>query len=273
MGGGGGDGVTTGDSEGIGGGILSTKGTLVITNCTIANNQAVGGDGATISAADPFAGSGFGGGIGNNDSGFVGGSQGVTTTPTDIGSLIITNSTISGNIVRGGNTTAGPGGNAVGGGISNSPLGNMTMTNCAVVGNQALGGTGSVASVPGNGLGSAGSGTVYGGFAFGGGVDTSNQGSSATIIDCSITGNSAVGGAGSNGNVGGNGYGGGLGVGWGTFLGFTTDGSTLTLVDSYVGNNLAQGGAGGAGANGGNGEGGGLFIGPTASRDGHRLPN
>ena len=248
VGGGGGDGVTTGDSEAVGGGIESVKGTLTIANSTIANNEAVGGSGATISATDPFAGSGFGGGISNNDSGFVAGTGSVNGPPTDIGSLFITNSTISGNICRGGNTNAGPGGNALGGGMSNSPLGNLTMTDCNVVGNQALGGTGSVASVPGNGntMGFAGSGTVFGGFAFGGGVDTSNSGSSATFIDCSITGNSAVGGAGSKAIVGGNGYGGGLGVGWGTLSGYVTDGSSVTLINSVVEGNVASGGQGGA---------------------------
>jgi hypothetical protein len=103
------------------------------------------------------------------------------------------------------------------------------------------------------------------GFAFGGGIDISNNGSTATILDSTISGNQAIGGAGGTGDVGGNGYGGGIGVEWTPFLGFSPGGSSLVLIDSEVSHNLAAGGQGGAGADGGNGLGGGLFLSASGS--------
>ena len=237
------DGVSTADSQGDGGGIYNYGSSMRIVNSSVTNNQASAGNSALISAADPFAGGAFGGGIVNNF--------------TSV--LIITNSTIAGNLSGGGATDAGPGGIGVGGGISNSPDASMTMTNCVVLNNSAVGGQG------GPGTNTHLGPNQQAGFGFGGGVDTSNNGSTATIISSLIFGNKAIGGAGGAGNNGGNGLGGGLGVGWSTLIGAASDNSQLTLIDSVVFGNIAQGGAGGAGANGGNGEGGGLFIGPTAS--------
>jgi hypothetical protein len=241
VGGGGGDGVTTGDSEGVAGAIMNGFSTLNVSDCVIAGNQAIGGNNTILSAADPLAGSGFGGGVENNFS----------------GTLIISDSLIAGNLAVGGATSSGPGGDAVGGGISNSPQATMKMTNCIVAANIAVAGHGG----PGvNAL----LGSVPGGFAFGGGIDTSNSGSSATIIGSLIAGNQAVGGTGGAGNNGGNGFGGGLSVGFGSLIGFT-DGSQLTLIDTVVAGNLAEGGIGGAGANGGDGLGGGLYVGAGCS--------
>jgi hypothetical protein len=240
QGGDGGDGVTTGDSQGIGGGIVNT-GTLEIIDCTITNNQAIAGKNASINSGDVFTGAAFGGGIENN-SGSV---------------LSISHSLISHNLAQGGATTAGPGGYAVGGGISNSPSATMYMNSCTVTKNSAIGGQGG----PGT---NASLGTIQVGFAFGGGIDISSHGSSATIINSQITGNQAIGGAGGSGNAGSLGYGGGIGVGWGAFLNLT-DGSHLTLIDSVVTSNLAAGGVGGAGANGGDGLGGGLFVSSSGS--------
>jgi hypothetical protein len=240
VGGGGGDGVTTGDSDGVGGGLNNILGTLNIMGCTITGNAAIGGDNTIISDADPSAGGAFGGGIENNAGGV----------------LNIRDSLIAGNIAQGGATAAGPGADACGGGIENSaafaPGGTVTVTNCIIAGNSAIAGHG-------------GPGTnsqlvhAQAGFAIGGGLDTSKFGSSATITGSWITGNQAVGGAGGAGNNGGNGLGGGLGIGWGSLVGLT-EGSQLTVINSDVTNNLASGGAGGKRANGGNGLGGGLFV-------------
>ena len=247
VGGGGGDGVTTGDSEGVGGGIINILSTLNIDHCAITNNVAQGGDNAIISASDPFAGGGFGGGIENNEG----------------GTLNISNSLIAGNIARGGATAAGPGAIAVGGGISNSAaapiLASMFMTNCVVTGNSAIGGQG------GPGVNPLLAPGQQAGFGFGGGIDISHNGGSGTILGSLISGNSAVGGTGGTGNNGGDGLGAGIGVGWGDLVGQSPDGSQLTLTNSVVFGNVALGGTGGAGANGGNGLGGGLFIAPTAS--------
>jgi autotransporter family porin len=241
MGGGGGDGITTGDSEAVGGGIQTAFGTLNVTGCTITNNQAIGGNNVLLSDSDPFAGGAFGGGIQNNFASV----------------LNISNSVIAGNIAQGGamTTNPGPGGDGIGGGISNSPGAAMVMSNCIVSANSAVGGHG------GAGANTSLSG-AQGGFGFGGGVDTS-RGSSASISGSWITGNSAIGSAGGAGNNGGNGYGGGLGVGFGTLMGSSPDGSQLTVSNTIIAGNLALGGTGGTGANGGNGYGGGLAI--TAS--------
>ncbi len=238
VGGGGGDGITTGDSEADGGGIQAAAGTLNISGCTITNNQAIGGNNTILSDGWTIAGCAVGGGIENN-----------------FGNVLnISNSTIANNTAQGGSMTTnpGPGSDAMGGGISNSPSATMNMTNCVVSNNKAIAGHG--------GAGTNTSLTIaQGGLGFGGGVDTS-RGSTATISSSVISGNSAIGGAGGTGNNGGNGYGGALGVGWGNLLGFGPDNAQLTVTNTVVIGNVAQGGAGGAGANGGNGLGGGLAM-------------
>jgi hypothetical protein len=220
-----------------------------VLNCTITGNQAIGGNNATISDADPNAGGAFGGGIQNN-----------------VGAVLnIRNSLVAGNIAKGGTTSSGPGSDAQGGGIENStgfidppyPVATLLMTNCVVVGNSAVAGQGGSGTNPN--LVSA-----QAGFAFGGGIDCSHNGSIAVISGSLITGNSAIGSAGGKGNNGGNGYGGGLAVGWGTLLG-QTEGSQLTIINSVVSGNRAVGGQGGSNANGGNGYGGGLFLTATAT--------
>jgi hypothetical protein len=240
VGGGGGDGITTGDSEAVGGGISGAFGTFNISGCTITNNQAIGGSNATLSDGDTLAGGAFGGGIENN-----------FDSVRNISNSVIANNSAQGGAMT---TNPGPGGDALGGGISNSPGATMVMTNCIVANNGATGGHG------GAGVNTLLT-TAQGGLGFGGGVDTS-RGSTATISDSAITANSAVGGAGGAGNVGGNGYGGGLGVGWGNLTGPNTgpDDAQLSISNSLVAGNDALGGAGGSGANGGNGYGGGLAI-------------
>src|SRR5205807_2326536 len=68
VGGGGGDGVTTGDSEGVGGGISNgPKAVMTMTNCVVADNRAIGGAGGpgvnTHLGAGQQAGFAIGGGI------------------------------------------------------------------------------------------------------------------------------------------------------------------------------------------------------------------
>jgi len=242
--GGGGGGAGTGDSEAIGGGVENGVGTLNVLDCKITDNQAIGGNDTTISDADPNAGAAFGGGIQNNIGGV----------------LNISNSLVAGNIAQGGATAAGPGSDAQGGGIENSTgfldppfsVATLMMTNCVVAGNSAIAGQG-------------GSGTnsnlvsAQAGFAFGGGIDCSHNGSIAVINHSVITRNSAIGSAGGSGNNGGNGYGGGLAVGWGTLVG-QPEGSQLTLINSVVDGNLALGGTGGdGGGSDGDGIGGGVY--------------
>src|SRR5262245_42847564 len=116
-------------------------------------------------------GSAAGGGIWNNPDGSL---------------LIIQDSTICGNIVRGGSTITGNGSAAVGGGISNQS-GILMMTHSIVEDNQAIGGNG-------------GSG-FKGGLADGGGLqiaihpgDPPGGPASASVIDSVFSGNQAIGG-------------------------------------------------------------------------------
>ena len=236
VGGDGGDGLTTGNAQALGGGICNVGATLNVLGCTVTNNLALAGNHSVLSDADPYSGSAFGGGIENNFNGV----------------LNISDSHVVNNLALGGATTTGPGGDAVGGGISNSPGATMNMARCTVTGNRAIAGQG------GPGVNSQ-LVKALGGFAFGGGIETSN-GSTATISDSQIIGNSATGGTGGTGNNGGNGYGGGLGVGFVTLVGVNPDGAQLTVINSIVANNQALGGKGGKGAVGGDGLGGGLSV-------------
>jgi hypothetical protein len=247
--GGGGNGPTGGNSQGIGGGLLNGLGTLNVARCQITNNFAQGGANAQISASDPDASGAFGGGIENNF----------------LAVLNIRDSIIAGNVAHGGamTTLPGQGGIAAGGGISNSPSATMTMKNCLVSDNSAVGGNGNA------GINTQLAPDQQAGYGFGGGIDVSNDHAIATIGGSMVTGNRAIGGAGGPGANGGNGLGGGIGVGQTSLQGSAAangpDGSQLSLSNSLVSNNEARGGAGGTLANGGNGFGGGLVVTATCS--------
>jgi hypothetical protein len=246
VGGDGGDGLTTGNSQGLGGGVCNVHATLNVMGCTITNNLAKAGDNSVLSDADPYDGAGFGGGIENNF----------------FGVLNIADSSIASNVAQGGVMATGPGGDGVGGGISSSPSSTLNMTRSIVANNRAIAGQG------GPGVNSLLT-SALGGFAFGGGIEVSNASfggpSTATITDSQIIGNTAIGGAGGTGNNGGNGYGGGLGVGFVTLVGVNPDGAQLTLINSIVANNQAVGGTGGKGGDGGDGLGGGLCVTATCT--------
>jgi hypothetical protein len=95
--------------------------TLIASNLTITDNQAVGGTGNT----GAFAGEGNGGGLENWFGGRV--------TISD--SMIADNQAIGGQGVAG-----GKGGDGFGGGISNVQGATLTVSDCAVDHNQAFGG-------------------------------------------------------------------------------------------------------------------------------------
>jgi hypothetical protein len=246
----GGDGGSsnTGLSQGAGGGVCNVHATLNVVGCTITNNLSKAGDNSVLRDDNPigvYVGAGFGGGIENNY----------------FGVLNISDSSIANNVAQGGAVATGPGGDGVGGGISNSPSSILNMTRSIVASNRAIAGQG------GPGVNSLLT-SALAGFAFGGGIETSNASfggpSNATIIDSQIIGNSAIGGAGGTGNNGGNAYGGGVGVGFVTLVG-VTDEAQLTLINSTVANNQALGGKGGKGGDGGDGLGGGLCVTATCS--------
>jgi hypothetical protein len=119
-----------------GGGILN-NGTLTVTNCTIAQNIAVGNSGSDGCDA-------YGGGVRNN------------------GTLTIVDCTISQNVARGGTGTSGSGGYAVGGGICNGANGLLDVRRCLLQANQALGGVGTDYNGDGRGGGASDSWTMSG---------------------------------------------------------------------------------------------------------------
>ena len=231
-----------------GGGIVSSFGTLTINNSTLSGNEAIGGNHsvpAVGGVASPATGAGQGGGIVNGSRPF---------RPSRTASLI-------GNKAIGGNTDSGPGAIADGGAISNwgSALsgtpGILTVSNTTFIGNEAIAGHGGTPS----------SSAAVWGFAAGGGFDDAFSGN-ATLTNCTLTGNQAIG---SNGANGGTGFGGGISVGFSAL--FSTpgnpivDNSTLQLSNSVLLGNVARGGNGGATGTGGNGLGGGLAINPASA--------
>ena len=108
------------------------------------------------------------------------------------------------------------------------------------------------------------SGAVWG-FAAGGGINVAFSGN-ATVSNCTLTGNQAIG---SNGANGGTGFGGGISLGFSYFFNTAAlpvvDLSTLQLTNSTLAGNVAQGGSGAATGTGGDGMGGGLAINPGSS--------
>ena len=242
-------------SSSDGGGIDNTIGVLTVNNSTLSYNQAIGGNGSTPSIGSPAdydvlsapaTGSGQGGGMVNY-----------------AGLATVSNCTLIGNEAIGGNTAAGPGAIADGGGISNwgSALGltqgYLTLTNSTLRGNEAIAGQG----------GGPASSTAVWGFAAGGGIDDAFS-ANATVDNCTLVGNRAIGSSGANGGTG---FGGGISLGFSylfNYAGETTpiaDNSTLLLSNSTLQANVAQGGDGGVSGTGGDGLGGGLAINPGSS--------
>ena len=110
-------------------------------------------------------------------------------------------------------------------------------------------------STPGNIINNQASGGGSGDLAAGGGIF--NSGGSLALTNSTLTGNTAIGGAGDSGGAGGDGIGGGLAL---------ENNSTATITNTAFVGNLAQGGAGGAGAIGGDGIGGGIAVPRVSTR-------
>jgi hypothetical protein len=188
---------------------------LSVRDCTLTDNQAIGG--AAGAGSNPQIGRG--GGIAN----FV---SPIATLPVTA-TASVTDSVLVGNQAIGGD---GPnGGTGQGGGITNERGGILTVTDSELIGNLAIGGAG----------GSAGAGGV----GRGGGIANLDN-SSLTVIQSSLTGNQAQGGDGHNG---GDGLGGGLYVGGGTAA---ITQSTITGNEA-LGGGGGDGGSDGQGVGGG----------------------
>jgi hypothetical protein len=236
--------VGTASGGGISTSANNTSGTpalLTLSNVTLRNNHAVGGDGNT---AGTFSGIGQGGGLVNSGAKVSGPSGGSTATLSNC--LITDNQAIGGQGAPGGEGREG-----VGGGLGNILGATLTVSGSTLTGNQAVGGAG-------ESVGNGGSG-------FGGGIfndvpstHPSNPGAptSLTVLGSTLTGNEATGGAaGAGGTKAGLGAGGGI-----------ASAGILTVLGSGLSHNWALGRDGAGGANGGDGLGGGLYIaGGTAS--------
>jgi hypothetical protein len=157
----------------------------------------------------------------------------------------------------GGAGTAGVSG--LGGAIYN--LGNLTLANCTLTNNAAVGGVGGV-----GGNGGVGTGTFeVGGNGGNGGVGGHGQGGAVynlgnlTLIDCSFSGNTAVGGAGGAAGTAGTGTTSGLagagGAGGDGAGGAVFNATNLTVWGSTFTTNSAIGGASATAGSNGNGSG------------------
>lgn len=263
-----------------GGGLYINQGaTVVLSNCTLRGNSAIGTNG--VAGANGSNSSTGNGGNGRNATAGVAGLGGAIF---NLGNLTLLNCTFATNSATGGNGgnggnggsgyfNGGNGGNAangstgLGGAIYN--LGTLMLTNCTLSGNVATGGNGGLGGTNGGGgsfAGLPGSGAA-GGAASGGGI-YSPSAQSITVIACTFSGNTAQGGNGTTGGMqdSGNGITGARGAdsaGGGIWT------IAATVTNSTFFNNNATGGAGGNGGdgswnagnggNGGNGTGGGIY--------------
>ena len=267
-GGNGGNGNNTGGAGGNGGngglaqgGAIYNLGTLVLSNCSVAGNTAVGGAGGVggTNGSGPFASYPGAGGAGGAVAG-----AGIYNA----GNATIVNTTLNQNTALGGTSqtgggpsgssqNGGPGANggaSSGGGVYN--IGTNSLLNCTFFANNAtggIGGNGGDGST--NGLSTGGTGG-NGGNALGGGIYNAPGGSIA-VTNCTITGDVVAGGtngiagfgnfAGKNGSVGSvlgaNLYNGNTGASFllkNSILDFPTNATSAagTITDS--GNNLSS---------------------------------
>jgi hypothetical protein len=211
-----------------GGAILSTDGSLAISNSLVADNTAAGvapgapaygggieviqGNGLTLSNSRIVGNRAVGG------DGAIGYGGGISVFAA---TAVIRDSTISGNECRAGDIQGPEFGAFAGGGGVGIESGELTVDGSTITGNR---------SVAGASLGK------FGGFGTGGGIDMDR--STSVITGSSITDNEAVGGASLLEGIG---DGGGIRIRLGT----------ATVSDCTISDNRATGGAGGGLANGG----------------------
>lgn len=264
----GGNGGSSGCAEGgalLNGSFPGAEATMSVDQCTLSDNQAIGG--ASSGGTFVYGSWGAGGAIANDASEPQGGGPGnchliltnsvltnnqglggAGTGPGDQGvrslgggsALLnfaavatVTNTVMSHNRGIGGASSDSTGGKGSGGAIANMAGAVLGMNNSTLSDNQAIGGAGKQGGL---GLG----GAINSLFAF-------DAPATATILNSALTNNQAIGGAGTE--AGGNGVGAGIanvGV------------SVLTVMSSLFSDNQAVGGQGGT--TGGDGLGGGLYV-------------
>lgn len=236
------------------GGAIYNQGGLILTGDTLTQNQAVGGEGAD-SNLNPGAGQGIGGGgIGSDasSSGYGGFAPGVLwpdagAIPGDFGNAGAENSGGPpggpGGVGGGGGSGAGGdaggvGGFGGGGGAGGGPGSNLGGIGGYGGGGGLFGGTGGFGGAAGSTCSSACTPGGGGGAGLGGSVF--NEGGTVSILNSTLTANTAQGGA---GYIGGNGFGGAV---------FNLNGTVIVRYSTLAGNNVDGGkpstGYGAAGA-------------------------
>ncbi|MDB6016127.1 MAG: Cna domain protein [Pedosphaera sp.] len=194
----GGDGGSGGNGGAGNGGAIYNSGTILLTNCTFAANNATGGSaglGGTNGSAGALKGNGGAGNIG------AGAGLYNLGAATVINCVFYNHAALGGSGTQAGNRNGASNGNdgqkgadALGGGICN--FGTDTVINCTFFGNQVKGGNGGNG---GNGDFTAGKGG-NGGNGFGGGLYSTVF---VGVTNCTFSGNGANGGTnGVTGTVG-----------------------------------------------------------------------
>lgn len=256
---------------------IQTGATVVLTNCTLIGNSAVGTNGPAGADGADHSGIGRTGGSGMAGGDAAGGAI------YNLGDLRLFRCTLSSNTVTGGNGgnggnggdggftggdggAGGNGGAASGGGIFSQ--GSLLLRDCTFAANRVVAGNGGLGGT--NGSGEVGPGLVgYGGAGAAASGAGLYSGQNLTVLNCAFSDNEAFGGSsaaagtrdngnGYPGSPGGNALGGGL---------YGLGGGTLTNCTFYrnkaAGGNGGNGGPGtwtaGNGGAGGTGSGGGLF--------------
>ncbi len=220
-----------------GGGIFVAAGSVTLTNCSINNNEAIGGNGGTGGFGGFAGGLGIAGN-GKNGLGAFGGAggQGGAGADGEGGGIFISagaSLTLSGDTFSGNKAIGGGGGAGGGGGITQAQAGGNDNSGAEVAG------TGGEGHAGAGGLGGAG------GFGAGGGLFNEDGVVTFSNSPTNFDSNQAIGGSGGEGGGGGFAGGGAGGDGFRTDTGGTG------------GNGL--GGAGAPGGPGGAGEGGAVF--------------
>jgi hypothetical protein len=273
----------SGGNDTNGGALYISQGAVVLlTNCTLASNQAVGDGG--VSGTDGSSGGIDGGNGGNGTAGgsAFGGAIYNLGSLTALNCQFLTNSAVGGSGGDGGgggdgNSTLSEGGNgghggngAPGDGGAIYSAGSLSLSNCTFFGNSVAGGSGGVGGTNGTGefAGRAGTGGA-GSAGSGAALYSANP---AVILNCTFAGNAAQGGNGTAGGTDSNGDGVSGTPGADGLGGAVCNLSTAFLTNCTFSSNQATGGdagdggngtgtlsRGGNGGNGGNGLGGGLY--------------
>ena len=242
-GGGGTDGEAGNDAYG---GAISNQGSLAIIDSSVEDNTATGGDGGGGGSGGQGGAGGSGGqggmgGSGDSTHPVAGGAGGPAGSGSDGGG-------------GGGGGTGGNGGDGDGGAIYNAATGTLIVEDSTFSGNQATGGSGGGGGdgFKGGAGGSAG----LGGNGGNGGVQGQIGGAGGRGGNGGVQGNiGGAGGRGGNGGDGGDGGDGGAGATGGSGQGgaIFNDGGTLAVVDSQFSENSVTGGFGGEAGSAGNG--------------------